>query len=113
MLEIRAARPEERAEVASYLHRSFKEKIPLPRWQALIDGRWGRPEDSYGISLRRDGDLMGFLRKSLNNYAINLDITVNEEIQKRYAYTPREKYDKLLEINPLMDTLRTEFDLEI
>lgn len=58
-------------------------------------------------------DLMSYLRKSLKNYAIEFDIRVNEQIQKRYAYTPREKYDKLKEINPLMDTLRKEFDLEI
>ena len=58
-------------------------------------------------------ELLAFLRKRLKNYDIELDIRVNEEIQKRYAYTPREKYDKLKEINPLMDTLRQEFDLEI
>ena len=58
-------------------------------------------------------ELLTFLRKRLKNYDIELDIRVNEEIQKRYAYTPREKYDKLKEINPLMDTLRQEFDLEI
>ena len=58
-------------------------------------------------------DLMAYLRKKLKNYEIELDIRVNEQIQKRYAYTPREKYEKLKEINPLMDKLRTEFDLEI
>ncbi|WP_435577554.1 DNA polymerase III subunit gamma/tau [Gilvibacter sp.] len=58
-------------------------------------------------------ELLGYLREQLKNYDIELDIKVNEEIQKRYAYTPREKYDKLKEINPLMDTLRQEFDLEI
>ena len=58
-------------------------------------------------------DLLAYLRKTLKNYSIELDIQVNEQIQKRYAYTPREKYDKLKEINPLMDKLRKEFDLEI
>lgn len=58
-------------------------------------------------------DLLKFLRAKLNNYQIHLDIRVNESTQKRYAYTPREKFEKLKEINPLMDTLRQEFDLDI
>ncbi len=58
-------------------------------------------------------DLLKFLRAKLNNYKIHLDITINEAIQKRYAYTPKEKFEKLKEINPLMETLRQEFDLDI
>jgi DNA polymerase-3 subunit gamma/tau len=57
--------------------------------------------------------LLGFLREQLNNYSIDLSIEVNEAEIKRYAYTPREKYDKLMEKNPLIETLRKEFDLEI
>ena len=42
-----------------------------------------------------------------------LSIEVNEAEVKRYAYTPKEKYEKLIEKNPLLDKLRKEFDLEI
>jgi DNA polymerase-3 subunit gamma/tau len=38
---------------------------------------------------------------------------VNETSAKRYAYTDREKFEKLKEVNPLIDKLRTEFDLEV
>jgi polyphosphate kinase len=41
------------------------------------------------------------------------NIEVNETAIKRYAYTSREKFEKLKEKNPLIDTLRKEFDLEI
>lgn len=58
-------------------------------------------------------ELLAFLREKLQNYNIDLDITVNETIEKRYAYTTREKYEKLKEINPLIDKLRQEFDLDI
>ena len=61
MFDIAWARPEERGEVVDYLYRSFKEKIPLERWRALVDGRWGRPQEPYGVSLRHDGDLVGFI----------------------------------------------------
>lgn len=32
---------------------------------------------------------------------------------KKYAFTTREKFEKLVEANPLMEVFRKEFDLEI
>ncbi len=58
-------------------------------------------------------DLLTFLREKLQNYDIDLDITVNETIEKRYAYTTREKFEKLKEMNPMIEKLRKEFDLDI
>ncbi|MEZ4779323.1 MAG: DNA polymerase III subunit gamma/tau [Flavobacteriaceae bacterium] len=57
--------------------------------------------------------LLSYLRSHLNNYEIDLSIEVNEEEIKRYAYQPHEKYELLREKNPLIDTLRSEFDLDI
>ena len=51
--------------------------------------------------------------KKLNNYKIELQIIVNEEVSKKYAFTPQDKYEKLKEKNPLIDKLRSEFDLDI
>ncbi len=62
---------------------------------------------------RQQFDLMQFLRKSLNNYDISLNIIINEEIQKKFAYTPDEKYEKLKGINPNIELLRSLFDLDI
>ncbi len=61
---------------------------------------------------REQFELLKFLRKELNNYSIELKINVNEEIAKKFAYTPEEKYQKLREINPAIDLLRKEFDLD-
>ena len=58
-------------------------------------------------------ELLGFLRENLQNYNIDLDITVNETVEKKYAYTPREKFEILKEKNPAIERLRQEFDLEI
>ncbi len=58
-------------------------------------------------------ELLGFLREKLQNYDIDLDIRVNETTEKKYAYTTREKFEKLKEMNPLIEKLRTEFDLDI
>jgi DNA polymerase-3 subunit gamma/tau len=62
---------------------------------------------------RQQYDLLSFLRKELNNYEISLEISVNEEKEKQYAYTPKEKYDKLNKKNPNLDLLRKTFDLDI
>lgn len=62
---------------------------------------------------REQGELLGYLRKHLNNYGIQLKISVNEETARRFVYTPAEKYQKLREKNPAIDLLRQEFDLEL
>ncbi len=62
---------------------------------------------------REQYPLLTFLRKNLNNYNLELQIEVNEVLHKKYAYTPQEKYEKLREINPVIDVLRKKFDLDI
>ena len=58
-------------------------------------------------------ELINFLRKKLNNYGISLDVRLNESIEKKFAYTPQEKYNKMKEINPLIDKLRQSFELDM
>jgi DNA polymerase-3 subunit gamma/tau len=62
---------------------------------------------------RAEFPLMAFLKKSLLNYDLKLDITVNEEVAKKYAFTPLEKYEKLKEKNPNIELLRKTFGLDI
>ena len=62
---------------------------------------------------RAQHDILSFIKDKLQNYDINLAITVNETAEKKYAYTPIEKYEKLIEKNPLLDTLRKELGLEL
>ncbi len=50
--------------------------------------------------------LIKHLRTALNNYGIQLTITVNEMVEKKFAYTPQEKYNKLLEKNPNLALLK-------
>ena len=72
------------------------------------------PNDTIRVEVERAKfELLGFLRDKLQNYEIDLSIEVNEAETKRYAYTAREKFEKLKEKNPLIDKLRQEFDLEI
>jgi len=62
---------------------------------------------------RAQGPLLEFLKRKLKNYDITLEIIVNEEVQRKYAYTPQEKYDKLKEQNPDLEILKRVFDLEL
>ena len=61
---------------------------------------------------REQSLMMDYLKQKLNNYFISLHISVNEEVAKKFAFTPEEKYQKLKEKNPAIDLLRKEFDLD-
>jgi DNA polymerase-3 subunit gamma/tau len=56
---------------------------------------------------------MNFIKKKIQNTTIELEIDVNEKATKKYAFTTRDKFEKLKEKNPLIDKLRTTFDLDI
>lgn len=62
---------------------------------------------------REKSELMTYLKSRLNNYEIELKISVKEEKARQFAYTPQEKYEKLREKNPAIDVLRKEFDLDL
>ena len=62
---------------------------------------------------RGQNPLMAYLKKRLKNSLISLEIEVNESTAKKYAFTNIEKYNKLKEKNPLIEKLRSTFDLDI
>ena len=57
--------------------------------------------------------LLKYLRDSLNNFSIDLTIKTKVTEVKKFLYTPKEKYDKLQELNPTIDLLRNLFALDI
>lgn len=72
------------------------------------------PNETIKVELERSQQyLLNFLSKKLSNYSLQLVIEVNESEQKNYAYTTREKFDKLREKYPIMDVLRKSFDLDV
>ena len=62
---------------------------------------------------RQQYDLLSYIRKTLSNYDISLSITINEVMEKQYAYTAADKFEKLKEKNPNIDILRKTFDLDV
>jgi len=57
--------------------------------------------------------LLPFLKKKLSNRQIKIVCTITEmKSRPDEAYTPKEKFMKMVEKNPALDTLRKQFDLE-
>jgi DNA polymerase-3 subunit gamma/tau len=72
------------------------------------------PNHTIKVEMQREKhELLSYLRKELQNYDIDISIEVDETEMKRYAYTPREKFEKLKEKNPLIEELRNTFDLDV
>ncbi|WP_275315665.1 DNA polymerase III subunit gamma/tau [Tenacibaculum bernardetii] len=72
------------------------------------------PNDLMKTQLERGkSKLTRFLREKLNNYGIQIDVIVNETVEKKFAYTPQEKYEKLKEKNPFIEKLKTTFGLDL
>lgn len=72
------------------------------------------PNETMKLELERvQYYLMGFLKDKLQNTHIQLKISVNEKAEKKFAFTPIEKFQKLQEKNPLLEKLRSTFDLDI
>ena len=57
--------------------------------------------------------LLDIIRKDLNNYSVQLSTPIEEVVTGKKAYTPKEKYEKMLEQNPHLDMLRQKFGLEL
>lgn len=88
-------------------------KIDKPK---LIDQKIALefPNETNKVELERhQGELLSFIRKKLNNYKVGLEITVNEEIEKQYVFSPQDKYKRFKEKNPAIETLKRTFDLDI
>jgi DNA polymerase-3 subunit gamma/tau len=72
------------------------------------------PNNTIKLEVERSKyELLEYLKEHLQNYSVSISIEVNETIAKKYAYTDREKFEKLKEVNPLIDKLRIEFDLDV
>lgn len=57
--------------------------------------------------------LLSFIKRKIRNSDISLQIQVDKELTKKYAFTPRERYEKLKEKNPLIEKLKDIFDLDV
>ena len=109
----------------------FMETIDSPSLKASLDKAELTVENKkiivmVGSKLAQDNirqtlELTDFLRKELNDREIMLDIQLDQEkiaelaaeAQQNRPLTVKEKYEKMVEENPLVDVLRQTFDLKL
>lgn len=58
-------------------------------------------------------DILSYLRIQLKNTRIQMRVRIDETNQKHLAYTAVEKYEHLLNINPVLARLKDEFNLTL
>ena len=58
-------------------------------------------------------ELLTFLRKSLNNYAINIVFPVNAVEESKILYTPQDKLKHMLEKHPKLMYMKKHLDLDL
>lgn len=72
------------------------------------------PSSMNKIELKEQkNELLKHVRNSLENHEIELEISVNESIEKKFIYTNEEKYEKLKEKNQSLELLRKTFNLDL
>lgn len=72
------------------------------------------PNETNKVELEKNQfEILGFLRKKLQNYDIRFEIEVNEEMEKEYVYSTEDKFKKLAEKNPNIELLRKTFKLDL
>jgi DNA polymerase-3 subunit gamma/tau len=70
-----------------------------------------KTQESYLQNIQ--AEMMGFMRKKLNNYKLKVISTIKESIRERRPYTAEERYKAMVEINPQLDALRRALDTDI
>ena len=57
-------------------------------------------------------DLLGFLRESLKNWGIHVESEVRLEEQTKKYYTNKERFERMVELNPKLAELRKRLNLD-
>jgi DNA polymerase-3 subunit gamma/tau len=57
--------------------------------------------------------LLGHLKGHLHNHDITIEIIVNEAIETKRSFNDQDRYNRLLEINPNIELLRSTFGLDL
>jgi DNA polymerase III subunit gamma/tau len=72
------------------------------------------PNESSKIDFEKEKpELLGYLRGKLHNHDIAINVKVNETLVEKKRYTVQEKYNRLAELNPNLEMMRSLFGLEV
>lgn len=72
------------------------------------------PNESSKIDFEKERpELLGYLRGKLHNHDITIEVKVNETLVVKKAFTSQDKYNRLVELNPNLELMRTMFGLDV
>lgn len=57
--------------------------------------------------------LLGYLKGHLHNHDITIEIIVNESIENKRSFNDQDRYNRLQELNPNIELLRSIFGLDL
>ncbi len=97
-------------------------KLTFERCQLAVEEQLILVTVGSGMSksmIQEESKLMTFLRKHLNNDQLTLQVSIDPSLAPaqtqnngpKKAFSTREKYEAMKQINPLVEELRTRFDL--
>jgi DNA polymerase-3 subunit gamma/tau len=88
--------------------------LDSPRLKNKLEIHLNFPNKTNKLELESEkGKVLGALANTLKNDLLQFVIHVSQEEQQNYVYTPRDKYEQLVKVNPLVDDIRKEFDLDL
>ncbi|CAI8168153.1 MAG: DNA polymerase III subunit tau [Bacteroidota bacterium] len=88
-------------------------QLDIPRLKNKTEIHLSVPNDTNKIELEKNStSLLQFLRKQLLNDHLNLHLSVDLREEKKFIYTAEDKYQELLEKNPMIKTFKKNFNLE-
>ena len=88
--------------------------LDSPRLKNKVEIHLNFPNKTNKLELESEkGKVIGALADALKNDLLQFVIHVSQEEKQNYIYTPKDKYEQLVKINPLVDEIRKEFDLDL
>ena len=88
-------------------------QLDIPRLKNKTEIHLSVPNETNKVELEKNSSfLLQFLRKQLLNDHLNLRVHVDAKVEKKFVYTAEDKYQELVQKNPLVETFKKNFNLE-
>ncbi len=88
-------------------------QLDVPRLKNKHEIHLTLPNNTNRVELeKQSGSLLNYLRETLENDHLSLKIHVDAKEEKKFIYTAEDKYQELVQKNPLLETFKKNFNLE-
>lgn len=72
------------------------------------------PNEGSKLDFEREiNGLLGYLKGHLHNHDITIEVIVNESFESKRSFNDQDRYNRLHQINPKIELLKTTFGLDI